>query len=209
MTVVIRYHTPFLGNKQDPLILLFVLGKYVSLRSVLVFPSLLAMGATLNLPLGKLICLELNFTFPLFLDPPGMDFPDGVSFPDSKVSISRGIPSKLNALIRYTAMDGDTASITSKTTPSDDVVVHNSFFQGTVSRILSLAFVSKSFRQTYSIPIAHLKIQMREGDLAIVTNNSELPRLNLDSKLRSNLQLYSKLHLPSCTLPLFLLTVVT
>ena len=35
-----------------------------------------------------------------------------------------------------------------------------------------------------------------------MTNNSELSRLNLDSKLRSNLQLDTKFHLPSCTLPL-------
>ena len=78
MIVVIRYHTPFLINKQDSLILSFALGKDVALRSVLGLPFLLAMDATLNLPLGKLVCFELNFTFPLHLDPPGKDFPERV-----------------------------------------------------------------------------------------------------------------------------------
>ena len=104
MTAVIRYHTPFLVNKQDPLILSYALGKDGALRSVLALPSLLVMSATLNLPLGKLVCSEFNFTFPLLLDPPGKGLPDGVSFPDSKLSIPRGIPSNQNALIQYTAM---------------------------------------------------------------------------------------------------------
>ena len=144
MTVVIRYHTPFLINKQDSLILSFALGKDVALRSILGLPFLLAMGATLNLPLGKLVCFELNFTFPLILDTPGKDFPERV-FSDSKRLIPYRIPSNLNALIQYTTMDGDPASTTSKATPSDDIVVHDSFFQGTVYRTLSLATASKSF----------------------------------------------------------------
>ena len=145
MTAVIWYHTSFLINKKDPLILSFALGKDVVLRSILDLPSLLAIGATLNLPLGKRVCSELNFTFPLLLDPLRKRLPDGVSFSDSKLSIPRGIPSNLNALIQYTAMDGDTVSTTSKATPSDDIVVYDNFFQGTVSRTLSLAFVSKTF----------------------------------------------------------------
>ena len=57
-------------NKEDPLTLLFVLGNDISLRSVLGLPILLSMGTTLNLPLGKLICSELNLTFLLLLYPP-------------------------------------------------------------------------------------------------------------------------------------------
>ena len=99
-------------------------------------------------------------------------------------------------------MDGNTASTTSKATPSDDIVVHDFFLKGTVYRTLSLDSASKSLWRTQAITNVHLAIQIREGDLAVVTNNSQLPRLNLDSKWRSNLQLDTKLHLPSCTLPL-------
>ena len=76
MTVVIRCHTPFLVKKQHSLILSFALGKDVTLCSVLGLPSLLAIGATLNPPLGKLVCSELNFSFPLLLDPLGKDLVD-------------------------------------------------------------------------------------------------------------------------------------
>ena len=87
------------------------------------------MGATLNLPLGKIVCSEFYFPFLLLLDPIGKGLPDGVYFSDSKLSISRGIPSNLNSLIQYTTMDGDTASSPNKETPSDNIVVHDSFFQ--------------------------------------------------------------------------------
>ena len=108
---------------------MFTLGKDVVLRSVLGLSSLLEMGATLNLPLGKLVCSGFNFTFLLLLDPPGMGLPDGVYVLNSKISTPRGIPSNLNSLIQYTTMDGETASSPNKETPSDCIVVHDSFFQ--------------------------------------------------------------------------------
>ena len=58
-------------KKNDPLLLLFVLGNDMFLRCVLELHIMLHMTSTLNLPLGKIICLEPNFTFPLLLDPPG------------------------------------------------------------------------------------------------------------------------------------------
>ena len=40
ITAVIRYHTPYLVNNKDPLILSFALGTYIALRSVLGLPTL-------------------------------------------------------------------------------------------------------------------------------------------------------------------------
>ena len=51
------------------------------------------------------------------------------------------------------------------------------------------------------MPIAHLTIPIKGGCFAFETNNSELSRLNFDSKLMSTFQLDDNLHLPSCTLP--------
>lgn len=115
------------------------------MRRVLDLQSLLAIGATLNLLLSKIVCSEPNFTFPLLLGPPGKGLPDGVSFSNSKICIPRGIPSNLNTLIQYTAMDGDTASTTGKATSLDHIVVRDSFFQRTMSRTLYLASASKLF----------------------------------------------------------------
>ena len=61
MTALIRYHKLF-SEKKDSLILSFTLGNDISLRNVLGLPTLLSMGATLNLSIGKLICSELNLT---------------------------------------------------------------------------------------------------------------------------------------------------
>ena len=44
MTTVIRYHTPYLVNKQDPLFLSFTLGNDEYIRCVLGLPTLLVIG---------------------------------------------------------------------------------------------------------------------------------------------------------------------
>ena len=67
MPVVIRYKTPYIIADKGPFILSFALGKDVSLRSVLGLPTLLAMGADINLVKGLLSCIELNRDFPLEL----------------------------------------------------------------------------------------------------------------------------------------------
>ena len=49
MTAIIRYHTPYLVNNKDPLILSFALGNDMSLRSLIGLPILLSMDVTINL----------------------------------------------------------------------------------------------------------------------------------------------------------------
>ena len=70
MTAVIRYRTPYLVNKRDPLFISFALGNDVSLRCVLGLPTLLVIGGSINLVKGEIvcseiICSEINRTFPL------------------------------------------------------------------------------------------------------------------------------------------------
>ena len=60
VTAVIRYKTPYIIASKGPFILTFALGKDVNLRSVLGLPTLLAMGADINLVKGLLSCIDLN-----------------------------------------------------------------------------------------------------------------------------------------------------
>ena len=60
VTAVIRYKTPYLINKRDPLFISIVLGNDVSLRCVLELPTLLVMYECINLVIGELICSEIN-----------------------------------------------------------------------------------------------------------------------------------------------------
>ena len=48
ITAVIRYKTPYIVAGKGPFIISFALGNDVSLRSVLVLPTLLAMGADIS-----------------------------------------------------------------------------------------------------------------------------------------------------------------
>ena len=130
-------------NKKDPLILTFELGNDISLRYVLGLPTILSMGTTLNLPLGKFICSELNFTFPLLLDPLGKGLPDGVSLSTSNHCVPPGITSNLTSLVHYTAMDDFAHSNPNYTTPSNNIMVQDRFCHGSVSRNLSFAPSSK------------------------------------------------------------------
>ena len=128
-------------NKKDHLILSFALGNDMC---VLGIPTLLCMGATLNLSLGKLICSELNFTFLLLLDPPGKGLHDGVSLLASNHCVPPSISSNITSLVYYTAMDGFVHSIPNHATPSNDIMVHDSFCHGSVSRYLSFAPLYKN-----------------------------------------------------------------
>ena len=80
MTAIIRYHTPYLVNNKNPLLLSFALRTDVDLHSVLGLPTLLSMGTTIDLLRDTLSCSELNFNFPLIVDPPGKGLPGSVSF---------------------------------------------------------------------------------------------------------------------------------
>ena len=143
MTAVIRYRTPFFVINKDTLILSFKLDKEISLYSVLVLPPLLSMGATINLPLWKIICSELNFTFPLLLDPLGKELSDGVSISGFNLCVSPGVSFNLTSLVQYTTMDVFANQNINQTTPSDNIAVQRSFYHGSVSRYLSIATTSK------------------------------------------------------------------
>ena len=97
MIAVIRYHTPYLVNNKDPLILSFALGTDMALHSVLGLPTLLSMGTTIDLSRDTLSCSELNFNFPLIIDPPGKSLPGGVSFNNSPTFIPPGIRTNFSA----------------------------------------------------------------------------------------------------------------
>ena len=84
-------------NNKDPLILSFALGPDMALRSVLGLPTLLSMGATIDLSRDTLSCSELNSNFPLILDPPGKGLPDGVSLITSPHIVPPGVRTNLTA----------------------------------------------------------------------------------------------------------------
>ena len=80
----------------------------------------------------------LNLTFPLLLDSPGTGFPDGVSLDDATHFVPSVVPSTLSSRIQYTAMDNVPYSVCDST-PSNNIVVHDELFQGSVSTTLSHA----------------------------------------------------------------------
>ena len=65
MTAVVRYETPYTVTGKGPFVLSFTLGNDVSLRSVLGLPTLLAIGAGIDLIQGLLSCVKVNRSFPL------------------------------------------------------------------------------------------------------------------------------------------------
>ena len=144
MTAVIRYHTTFFVNNKDLLILSFALDNDIPLRSVLGLLTLLFMCDTLNLTLNKLICSELNFTFPLLLYPPGKGLPDGVSLPASDLCVPPSVPFNLTSLVIYTAMDGFTHPTPNHANHSDNIFVQDSFCHDSTFRDLSFALSSKN-----------------------------------------------------------------
>ena len=140
MTTVIRYKTPYLIHNTDPLILSFVLGTDVALRSVLGILCILAMGVIVDLVNGQLDCKELNSVFSLQLDPPGKGLPDGASYYSFFKAVPDGIPknvlTKVCFALQYTASNG-TISPVSEATYSSNIVVNDSLFQGCISRELT------------------------------------------------------------------------
>ena len=138
MTAIIRYHTPYLVDNKDPLVLSFALGHDMSLRSVLGLSTLLSLGVTIDLSRGTLSYSELNFNFPLVLDPHGKGIPDGVSFGTSTNFVPPGVRSNLYARLLYTAIDG-ARSTGCDSNPSDNIVGTNNLFDVNISRTLSYA----------------------------------------------------------------------
>ena len=77
---------------KGPFILSFALGHDVSLCSVLGLPTLLSMGADINLVKDLLSCSEFNRDFPLDLQPPGHGLPEGVSLNHYSPNVPTSVP---------------------------------------------------------------------------------------------------------------------
>ena len=139
MTAVALYKMPYFIHNTDPLIFSFVLGTDVALRSVLGIPCLLAMGAIVDLVNGQLDYKELNTVCPLQLDPPGKGLPDGASYDLFSTAVPDGIPTNVSTndcfTLQYT-VSNDTIAPVSQATYSSNIVVHDSSFQGCISREL-------------------------------------------------------------------------
>ena len=109
MTAVIRYHTPYLVNKRDPLSLSFALGNDVSLRCVLGLPTLFAIEGSINLVKGEISCSDIDRVFALSLEPPGKGLPDGVVFDNSTPTIPEGVSTNIKpnpSLLHFTSAEG-------------------------------------------------------------------------------------------------------
>ena len=86
------------------------------------------MGATIDLSRGTLSCSELNFNFPLILDPPDKGLPDGVSLDISTNFVSPGVRSNLSAQLQYTAIDA-VRPATGYSASSDNIVATDRFLK--------------------------------------------------------------------------------
>ena len=118
------------------LFIYFVLGNDVSLRCVLGLPTLLALGGLINLVKGEFICSEIRQTFPLTLDPSGKGLPEGIVFDNITPIIPQGVCTNVKpnpSLLHYTSAEGHTVSAQ---TYSDNIIVHDKFSDGNVSREL-------------------------------------------------------------------------
>ena len=76
ITAVIRYKTLFTVSVKSLFVLPFTLDNDVSARCVLGLPTLLAMGAAIDLVKSLLSCIELSRSFPLDLQPPDNGLPE-------------------------------------------------------------------------------------------------------------------------------------
>ena len=83
ITAVIWYHTPDLIKNRDTLLIYFGLNNDFSLRRVVGLPTLLALGGLIDLLKETFVCSELDFTFPLTLDPPDKVLSESAVFDNS------------------------------------------------------------------------------------------------------------------------------
>ena len=100
--------------------------------------NLLALGGLINLVKGEFIFLEIGRAFPLTLDPPGKELPEGIVFDNSTPIIPQGVSTNVKpnpSLLHYTSAEGR-AVHHSAPTYSDNIIVHDNFFEGNVSREL-------------------------------------------------------------------------
>ena len=97
---------------------------------------LLALGGFIYLVKGEVICLEINRTITLTLDPLGKGLPESIVFDNSTPIIPKGVSTNVKpnpSILHYTSAEG-CAFHHSSPTYSDNIVVHDNFFNGNVSR---------------------------------------------------------------------------
>ena len=138
MTAVIRYKTPYLVNKRDPLFIYFTLGNDVPLRCALGLPTLLTLGGQTNLLKGEFICSEINRTLLLTLHPPGKRLHEGIVFDHSTPIIPQGLSTNAKpkfSLLHYPSAESNSFQHSSPTY-SDNIVVHDKVFEGNTSHEL-------------------------------------------------------------------------
>ena len=138
MTAVILYKTPYTMASKGPFILSFALGHDVSLRSVLGLPTLLSMGADVNLVKGLSSCSEFNRDFPLDLQPPGHGLPEAFLLNHYSPNVPTPGPTNpiyTNSQLHHTAAEGTTPPESSRT-PLDNILVTDHFLNDNVTREL-------------------------------------------------------------------------
>jgi len=92
----------------------------------------------INLVKGEFICSEIGRTFHLTLDSPGKGLPEGIVFDNSTPIIPQRVSTNVKpnpSLLQYTSAEGR-AVHHSAPTYSEDIIVHNKYFEGNVSREL-------------------------------------------------------------------------
>ena len=87
---------------------------------------------------GEFICSEIGRIFPLTLDPPGKELPEGIVFDNSTPIIPQGVSTNVKPnpfLFHYTFAEGRSFQ---HSTPTylDSIIVHDKCFEGNASREL-------------------------------------------------------------------------
>ena len=113
------------------------------------YPTLLFMGSTLYLSLGKLVCSELIFTFSLLLYPLGKEFHGEIFLSDSNLCVPLGVFSNLTSLVHYTTIDTFINPNPNQATPSTNIMVQNCFHHTSISTNLNLNPSSKYLMHTF------------------------------------------------------------
>ena len=114
------------------------MGGNIYLHRVLGLSTISAMGATFYLQRGTLACSKIQHTFVLYLYPPGKGLPDSISLDESIPIILPGVHSKISSAtssLHFIAMYNFDSPVC-QATPSDDIVFHDQFFQGIITRDL-------------------------------------------------------------------------
>ena len=97
------------------------------MHCVLGLPTLLSMGAIINLLRCTLSCSEINFNFFLILNPPDRGLSDGASLDTSTSFIPPGIRSNILTHLQYTTMNSILPPVCDST-PSGNIVVKDNVF---------------------------------------------------------------------------------